>query len=94
MFTQKELSFIYPHYFEKIRIQEDFIEIQFINTKHFWIIKKSLFKNILFVAIYHKHSAKIPYYHKHSKPNVSIFSVEIAIKQIISHDNFVLNLIN
>lgn len=87
MFTSKELSQIHPSYFIRHKITDDFIELESITTNHLWIIKKLYQPNKYPIQIFHKHNQHIPYYHKHS----GAYSVQQAIKQIKSHDNYVLN---
>ena len=58
MFENEELKHIDLNYFHIIKIlqDEDFIEIQSICTKDFWIIKKNkFFKEKFPIILYHKH---------------------------------------
>lgn len=88
MFTQKESTFIHTNYFNLVRTTEDFIEFQSKCTKHCWIIRKNPFStgNSRTIIIYHKHSPKIEYYHKHWE----CFTVRQAIDSIKKHDDYVL----
>ncbi len=67
MFTQKESTFIRSNYFNLVRSTDNFIEFQSKSTKHCWIICKNSFTTGSGrpIIIYHKHSPKIEYYHKH-----------------------------
>lgn len=87
MFTTKELRLLEQSYFETIRSTDDFYEIKSKNTKHCWIISKSIFDSKLYVQIYHKHTIKTAYYHKHAKA----LNVEHTIKLIKNHDHYVLH---
>ena len=88
MFTKKEYTFINPEYFVLRRTTDNFIEFQSKSTKHCWIISKNPFKseNSRPVIIYHKHSPKIEYYHKHWE----CFTVRQAIESIKKHDDYVI----
>lgn len=87
MFTKKEKRLIGEGYFTIIRETEWYIEILSNNTKHCWIICKNLNGRDLPVILYHKHSQKIKYYHKHWKT----WSVPQAVESIKRHDTYVLN---
>jgi hypothetical protein len=86
MFTAKELYQVNTNYFNILKTYDDFIEIQSINTKHYWIIKKQITYTRTPLVLYHKHSLLTPYYHKQSRAN----SINHAIQQIKSHDKYVL----
>lgn len=67
MFENGELRYIDLSYFNIIKImqEEDFIEIQSICTKDYWIIKKNKFFEERFpIILYHKHNGQ-KYYHRH-----------------------------
>lgn len=87
MFTKKEKRLIGEGYFTIIRETEWYIEILSKNTKHCWIICKNLNGRDLPVIIYHKHSQKTKYYHKHWKT----WSIPKAVESIKQHDTYVLN---
>ena len=87
MFTSKELSQIPIYYFKKLKECDSFIGLQSKNTEHCWIIKKIYNQEKFPILLYHKHSIINPYYHKHSRT----FSVNQAIRQIISHDEYFIN---
>lgn len=73
--------------FKLIRETEDYIEFQSYSTKHCWIIHKHHFSTLSYpILIYHKHSIKDPYYHKHWQT----YSVRKAVESIIKHDEYVL----
>ncbi len=81
------MSLITVNYFNIIKDVDEFLEIQSINTGHYWIIKKlPYFSFKLHIQVYHKHSLKNPYYHKHSQH----FNIEQAIHQIKEHDKYIL----
>jgi hypothetical protein len=86
MFTSKELSLIHLSYFIRHKITDDFIELESISTNHLWIIKKLHQPSKYPIQIFHKHNQHISYYHKHS----GAYSVQQALQQIKSHDNYVL----
>ncbi|SEW39043.1 hypothetical protein SAMN05421659_11486 [[Clostridium] fimetarium] len=75
-----------PSYFEVIKIADDFIEVKSKCTKHCWIINRTVLYGDIPYWIYHKHSSKILYYHKHTYA----FSITQAIEKIISHDSYVI----
>lgn len=86
MFYPSELKLINTPYFQIIRHTDDFIEIQSRNTKHCWIINKSQYLDKAPILIYHKHTFKTLYYHKHGYA----YSVKSAIQSIKRHDAYVL----
>ncbi len=57
-----------------------------INTKHCWIICKNQDSKDRAIMIYHKHSRKTEYYHRHWKT----WSVESAVESIKQHAKYVL----
>ena len=62
MFKNEELKYIDLSYFNILKIMqdEDFIEIQSICTKDYWIIKKNKsFEEKFPIILYHKHNEKI-----------------------------------
>ena len=73
-------------YFRIIREEEQFIELQSINTGHCWNVFKNQFEADYRVTLYHKHKATDKYYHQHRKCRTVID----AIQQIKSHDAYVL----
>ena len=86
MFTRKEHSMFSDPYFRIIREEEQFIELQSINTGHCWNVFKNQFEAEYRVTLYHKHKATDKYYHQHRKCR----NVIDAIQQIKSHDEYVL----
>jgi hypothetical protein len=87
MFTKKEKRQVGEGYFTIIRETERYIEFLFNNTKHCWIICKSLDGTDRPVMIYHKHSRKAEYYHRHWKTR----NVAKAVESIKQHDSYVLS---
>lgn len=86
MFTKKEKRVIGEGYFTIIRETERYIEFFSNNTKHCWIICKNPDGTDKPVIIYHKHSRKTGYYHRHWKT----WSVVKAVESIKQHDRYVL----
>lgn len=86
MFTNKERRLIECGYFTVIRETDRFIEFRSNNTKHQWIVYKNSIDSNKPVTIYHKHTAKIKYYHKHYET----WNVVKAIESIKGHDDYVL----
>lgn len=86
MFTKKEKKVIGEGYFTIIRETEQYIEFLSNSTKHCWIICKNLNGTDKPIIIYHKHSRKTEYYHRHWKT----WSVESAVESIKQHDRYVL----
>lgn len=89
IFTRKEYALINSSYFRIIRETENYLEFQSKNTNHCWIIQKHSFESSKKhpIFIYHKHSPKTPYYHKHWE----CYTVTQAIESIKSHDKYVLD---
>lgn len=84
---EKELKIIEQEYFDLIRVTDKYCEFQSKNTKHYWILFKQSFNQAKqSICIYHKHSLKQPFYHKHWKAH----NIEQAIKSIQNHDRYVL----
>ena len=86
MFTQREKKLLRDGYFTIIRNEEDFIEIRSNNTNHLWIVRKHLAGPDTYIMLYHKHSEKDSYYHKHRKNS----TVAKAIENIKNHDTYVI----
>ena len=87
MFTNREKRLIDNPYFSVIRETDSFIEFQSKNTKHCWIIHRHSFQSSLYpLIIYHKHTIKTEYYHKHW----TTYTVAQAISSIKNHDEYVL----
>lgn len=89
IFTRKEYSLIKTGYFNLLRETESYLEFQSKNTKHCWIIYKHSFDSSKQhpIFIYHKHTIKTEYYHKHWE----CYTVAQAVKSIKGHDEYVLN---
>lgn len=89
MFSKKELAFINLAYFNICRIiqEENLLEIQSINTKDYWIIKKiNFFEGKYPIILYHRHSDQ-KYYHKHWQ----YYKVKQCVKAIKNHDSYKMN---
>ncbi len=87
MFTKKKKRQVGEGYFTIIRETERYIEFLSNNTKHCWIICKSLDGTDRPVMFYHKHSRKAEYYHRHWKTR----NVAKAVESIKQHDSYVLS---
>lgn len=86
MFTNKEKRLIGKDYFTVIRETERYIEFLSNNTKHCWIVQKNPGSMDMPVMVYHKHSWKTDYYHRHWKT----WNVAKAVESIKQHDSYVL----
>jgi len=86
LFNRKEINMLHDPYFKVIREEEQFIEIQSINTGHCWNIFKNQFEQVYKIKLYHKHKRSDTYYHEHRMCR----NVAEAIGQIKSHDDYVL----
>lgn len=85
--TKEPSHHITREYFNIIRIHDYYYEIQSKNTKHCWVIYKHSFDQIdRPIIIYHKHSSKQRYYHKHGE----VYSIKHAIVLIMRHDEYVI----
>ena len=87
MFTTKDIYLLHDPYFIQLRKTESYYELQSISTKHCWIISKAQIPEHKPITIYHKHSLKTTYYHKHRHVN----TISQALTQIKSHDHYVLH---
>lgn len=86
VFTRKEKGLLYDPYFAVIRETEQFIEVRSLNTGHCWNVFKNTIESGKRVTLYHKHKQSDPYYHQHRICR----SVEQAVNEIMSHDDYVL----
>lgn len=86
MFTKEEKRLVGEGCFTIIRETERYIEFLSNSTKHCWIICKNSDSTDKPVMIYHKHSQKTGYYHRHWKT----WSVVKAVESIKQHDRYVL----
>lgn len=86
MFTKKEKRLVGEGCFTIIRETERYIEFLSNSTKHCWIIYKNLDCTDKPIMIYHKHSRKTEYYHRHWKT----WNVATAMESIKQHDRYVL----
>lgn len=87
MFTSKDKRLLAGPYFIPVREEEKFIEVASKNTLHQWIVFKNSSNSKWPVTIYHKHSSRDRYYHKHYET----YNVQKAVEAIKGHDNYVLN---
>lgn len=67
MFINKERKLLSDPYFRIIREEEQFVELQSINTGHCWNVFKNQFEREYKVTLYHKHSISDKYYHQQKK---------------------------
>lgn len=86
MFNRKEVNLLHDPYFRIIREEEQFVEIQSLNTGHCWNVFKNQFEKIHKIKLYHKHKQSDAYYHEHRICR----NVVEAIEQIKAHDDYVL----
>lgn len=86
MFTRREMQLFGGGYFSIIRIEDKYIEIKSLNTKHQWIVFKKSIDSDRPVTLYHKHTADTKYYHKHWEA----WTVKQAVESIKSHDRYVI----
>ena len=86
LFTNAEKRLIEKNYFIILRETEDYIEIKSKNTKHLWIIQKHSFVDDKKIYLYHKHSEKNKYYHKHWQ----CYTVRQCVGSIKNHDKYVI----
>lgn len=89
VWTKKDQTKIDQKYFKVIRITDTYCEVMSLNTKHCWIIHKSLSKQGT-IILYHKHTQEHPYYHKHWKTT----SIDKAVDSIKGRDNYVLKCVS
>lgn len=57
MFTRKEHSFFNDPYFKIVREEQQYIEVQSVNTGHCWNVFKNQFEPTCKVKLYHKHKS-------------------------------------
>lgn len=86
LWTSKEQKILNDPYFQVLRITERYYELKSRNTGHFWIIQKQ-YTGKYPVVLYHKHSDKITYYHRHR----NTYSVRDAVAEIKEHDQYIAN---
>lgn len=86
MFSRKEKRYFSDPYFRIIREEEQFVEIQSLNTTQCWNIFKNQFEHSKKITLYHKHKETDAYYHKHGQCS----TVGEAVKQIKDHDEYVI----
>ena len=86
MFTRKEHSIFNDPYFKIVREEQQYIEVQSVNTGHCWNVFKNQFEPTCKVKLYHKHKSTDQYYHEHRQCR----TVAEAIKEIKEHDEYVL----
>ena len=88
MFNNVDKRLLGPPYFERIRQEEQFIEVKSINTQHCWMIFKKISLSDCPVVLYHKHHQNDKYYHKQNEN----YNVKRAVMTIKSHDAYVLKI--
>lgn len=88
MFTKKEKRLVEEGYFTIITETEWYIEFFSNSTKHCWIICKNQDGTNRLIMIYHKHSRKTEYYHRHW----ITWNVAKAVESIKQHDRYVLGM--
>ncbi|SFH76347.1 hypothetical protein SAMN04487830_107114 [Pseudobutyrivibrio sp. OR37] len=81
--TYNYFNEINKSYFKLIRSNNNYVELQSNNTKHYWII--NAYSNR--VEILHRHSERYEYHKERWRPT----SIDNAVKLIISHDIFQMN---
>lgn len=86
MFTQKELEGIDRNYFNIIKASCFCVTLQSKNTRHYWHIVHIEYPTFQTCQIYHNHNRFGPYHQHHNRP-----TLEKAIKDIKSHDDFQIN---
>ena len=84
VFTVDELKLFFDPYFRRYAWERDYLEIQSLNTGHFWLLIKDPAAEIP-VKLLHKYSKNQPYHHQCGA--ASIYS---AIRKIKKHDDYVL----
>ncbi len=57
VWTKKDQTKIDQKYFKVMKITDTYCEVMSLNTKHCWIIRKSLSEKET-IILYHKHSQK------------------------------------
>jgi len=90
MFSKPEQRLLSDPYFQIVRSNESFYELQSRNTLHYWMIRKNYNAESFRIELHHKHKVH-DYYHTQYR-NVS--TVKKAIRIIKDHDRYVLNLLH
>ena len=83
VFTVDELKLFFDPYFRRYAWEQDYLEIQSLNTGHFWLLIKDPTAEIPYTLL-HKHRRKHAY-HKQGRRSKSI---ESAIRKIKRHDKY------
>lgn len=86
MFSQKELSSIDRRYFNVIQASCYCVTLQSKNTKHYWHILHEEYPSFKTCQITHKHNRSDEYHPHRNQP-----TLQKAIQEIKSHDNFQIN---
>lgn len=86
MFTRKEHALFADPYFRIIREEQQYIELQSLNTGHCWNVFKNQFESVNKIKLYHKHKETDSYYHDHKLCR----TVADAVKEIKDHDAYVI----
>jgi len=74
MFTRKEHALFADPYFRIIGEEQQYIEIQSLNTGHCWNVFKNQFESVNKIKLYHKHKETDSYYHDHKLINLQMTS--------------------
>lgn len=88
MFTRKEQKYLIHPYFRIIREEQQYVELQSVNTGHCWNIFENQFEQTNKIKLYHKHKEANTYYHQHRLCRI----VAEAISNIKEHNDYVLQL--
>ena len=86
MFNNVDKRLLGPSYFERIREEEQFIEVKSRNTQHCWMVFRKNSPSDYPVILYHKHHQTDEYYHKQYETK----NVKQAVDSIKSHDAYVI----
>ncbi len=84
VFTVNELIKFFDPYFRRYAWERNYLEIQSLNTGHFWMLIKNPAADIPY-TILHKHRRKHAYHKQCSSK-----SIDTAIRKIKRHDEYYL----
>ncbi len=87
VFTADELKSFFDPYFRRYAWEQDYLEIQSLNTGHFWLLIKDPAAETP-VKLLHKYRKNQSYHHQ-----CGAASICSAIKKIKKHDEYVLKYI-
>jgi len=85
LFSKSELKLFGDGYFAIIRVEEKYVEVMSLNTKHCWIVFKKELESEKPIILYHKHTKDTEYYHNHWQTG----TVKNAVNSIKNHDDYV-----